>query len=50
MLYSDTDSLYVAFMNNRLNTMTGVILWGTAVQDAIFINPKTHAVRYPDGT
>jgi len=51
ILYSDTDSLYVAYKKNVLNQTHGEVYWDpkkddTEIKDAVFISPKTYGIVY----
>lgn len=57
ILYCDTDSIFAAFPKGKeaLDIQMGDVLFDskkkdTIIEDAVFIQPKTYGILYPDGT
>lgn len=55
ILYSDTDSIFAAYKTDVTNQRHGEVFWdgsknNTFIDDAVFIAPKTYAVKYKNIT
>jgi hypothetical protein len=53
ILYSDTDSIFASYKENVDNRKFGEVFWDiskkdTKIEDAVFISPKTYALKYKD--
>lgn len=55
LLYSDTDSIFAEYPTNVIGEQHGEVFWDpskneTIIKDAVFVNPKTYGILYPDNT